>query len=164
LKEHTAIIITEPPGLRPYCRLIFVSAAFVALHRRPIADRQFDALLRGEGSLRVAHRDRPLPGGPQPKLEGDLTPNQVTSTLNSLPQYSAACLPWAHQLAFRPILEKAALSAFSDRPATLPISAASAGERLPFSEAAARPAVARNMPRRFAKMRVTECSVLLEES
>ena len=25
--------------------------------------------------------------------------NQVTSTLNSLPQYSAACLPWAHQVA-----------------------------------------------------------------
>jgi hypothetical protein len=25
--------------------------------------------------------------------------NQVTSTLKSLPQYSAACLPWAHHVA-----------------------------------------------------------------
>ena len=46
--------------------------------------------------------------------------NQVTSTLKSLPQYSAACLPWAHQLTCRPILEKAAFSNFSDRPAILP--------------------------------------------
>ena len=43
--------------------------------------------------------------------------NQVTSTLNSLPQYSAACLPWAHQVACNPALENAALSGFSDRPA-----------------------------------------------
>ena len=43
--------------------------------------------------------------------------NQVTSTLNSLPQYSAACLPCAHQVACNPALENAALSGFSDRPA-----------------------------------------------
>src|SRR6185437_6407892 len=43
--------------------------------------------------------------------------NQVTSTLNSLPQYSAASLPCAHQVACNPALENAALSGFSDRPA-----------------------------------------------
>src|SRR6202011_5940129 len=36
--------------------------------------------------------------------------NQVTSTLNRLPQYSAACLPCAHHVACRPALEKAAFS------------------------------------------------------
>src|SRR5262245_53923651 len=40
---------SSPPGLRPYCRLGFVSAAFVGLHRRPTADGQFDVLLRGRG-------------------------------------------------------------------------------------------------------------------
>src|SRR6476660_1423024 len=87
--------------------------------------------------------------------------NQVTSTLNSLPQYSAACLPWAHQLTCRPIVEKAAFSGFSDRAAALPISAASAGEtlRTPSNEALARPAVARNMSRRFARMSVIEVSL-----
>ena len=40
--------------------------------------------------------------------------NQVTSTLNSLPQASAACLPWAHQVACRPAFENAAFSGFSD--------------------------------------------------
>ena len=53
--------------------------------------------------------------------------NHVTSTLNSLPQYSAACFPCAHHVACRPALEKAAFSGLSDRPATLPISCASAG-------------------------------------
>jgi hypothetical protein len=87
--------------------------------------------------------------------------NQVTSTLNSLPQYSAACLPWA-QLTCRPILEKAAFSGFSDRLANLPISAVSAGEmlRTPSNEALAMPAVARNMSRRFARMSVIEVSLL----
>src|SRR6516225_11221559 len=42
--------------------------------------------------------------------------NQVTSTLNSLPQYSAACLPWAHQVACNPAFENAALSGFDDFP------------------------------------------------
>ena len=46
--------------------------------------------------------------------------NQVTSTLNSLPQNSAACLPWAHQVACRPALENAAFSGFSERPAATP--------------------------------------------
>src|SRR5215471_14954986 len=50
--------------------------------------------------------------------------------VDSLPQYSAACLPWAHQLTCRPILEKAAFSGFSERPPTLPISAASDDEIL----------------------------------
>ena len=45
--------------------------------------------------------------------------NQVTSTLNSLPQYSAACLPCAHQVACRPALEKAAFSGFEERPGFL---------------------------------------------
>src|SRR5580704_1272428 len=52
--------------------------------------------------------------------------NQVTSTLNSLPQYSAACLPWAHQVACSPALEKAAFNGFSDRPAASATSAAKA--------------------------------------
>ena len=65
--------------------------------------------------------------------------NQVTSTLNSLPQYSAACLPWAHQVACRPALEKAAFSGFSERAD----SAASAGLMpSPPSRAVAAPAVA----------------------
>src|ERR1043166_689672 len=50
--------------------------------------------------------------------------NQVTSTLKSLPQNSAACLPCAHQVACRPALENAAFNGFSDRPTA---SAASAG-------------------------------------
>src|SRR5262249_50399166 len=48
--------------------------------------------------------------------------NQVTSTLKSLPQNSAACLPWAHQVACSPAFENAAFSGFSERP----ISAAAA--------------------------------------
>src|SRR5258708_16643829 len=65
--------------------------------------------------------------------------NQVTSTLNSLPQYAAACLPWAHQVACRPALENAAFNGFSERP----ISAASAGLTLnPPNSALAAPAVA----------------------
>src|SRR5258707_1100511 len=65
--------------------------------------------------------------------------NQVTSTLNNLPQYSAACLPWAHQVACRPALEKAAFNGFSERP----ISAASAGlTPNPPNKAVAAPAVA----------------------
>src|SRR5882724_6562884 len=48
--------------------------------------------------------------------------NQVTSTLKSLPQNSAACLPWAHQVACSPAFENAAFRGFSDRP----ISAAAA--------------------------------------
>src|SRR3954447_23428276 len=63
--------------------------------------------------------------------------NQVTSTLSSLPHHSAACLPWAHQVACRPAFENAALSGFSERP----ISAASAGVMpKPASSAAAEPA------------------------
>src|SRR5271168_2967265 len=53
--------------------------------------------------------------------------NQVTSTLNSLPQYSAACLPWAHQVACSPAFENAALSGFSDLPASLAIAEAMSG-------------------------------------
>ena len=53
--------------------------------------------------------------------------NQVTSTLKSLPQYSAAALPCAHQLACRPALENAAFSGFSERPETAAASAAKAG-------------------------------------
>jgi hypothetical protein len=65
--------------------------------------------------------------------------NQVTSTLNSLPQYSAACLPCAHQVACKPALEKAAFKGFSDRP-TL---AASAGlKAAPPMSAVAAPAEA----------------------
>src|SRR6185312_4515072 len=66
--------------------------------------------------------------------------NHVTSTLKSLPHASAACLPWAHQVACRPALEKAALSGFSDRPS----SAASAVVLMPIppSKAPAAPAVA----------------------
>src|SRR6476620_801500 len=41
--------------------------------------------------------------------------NQVTSTLNSLPHHSAACLPWAHHVACRPALENAAFNGFSER-------------------------------------------------
>ena len=53
--------------------------------------------------------------------------NQVTSTLNSLPQYSAACLPWAHQVACRPALENAAFSGLADLPASLAIAAPISG-------------------------------------
>ena len=53
--------------------------------------------------------------------------NQVTSTLNSLPQYSAACLPCAHQVACNPALENAALSGFADLPASLASAAAIIG-------------------------------------
>src|SRR5262245_28207785 len=60
--------------------------------------------------------------------------NQVTSTLKSLPQYSAACLPCAHHVACRPALEKAAFSGFSDLPASLAI-AARAGEKSPAAPA-----------------------------
>ncbi len=65
--------------------------------------------------------------------------NQVTSTLNSLPQYSAACFPCAHHVACSPALEKAAFSGLSDRPATLPISCASAGFMPNAASAAAAP-------------------------
>src|SRR4029077_13623854 len=50
--------------------------------------------------------------------------NQVTSTLSSLPHYSAACLPWAHQVAGSPAFEKAALSGFGDLPTSFAIAAA----------------------------------------
>ena len=64
--------------------------------------------------------------------------NQVTSTLNSLPHHSAACLPWAHQVACRPALENAAFSGFSER-----ATAASAGLMPnPPSRAVAAPATA----------------------
>ena len=53
--------------------------------------------------------------------------NQVTSTLKSLPQYSAARLPWAHQVACSPALEKAAFRGLSGRVVSLAMSAASAG-------------------------------------
>ena len=53
--------------------------------------------------------------------------NQVTSTLNNLPQYSAACLPWAHQVACSPAFEKAALSGFGDLPTSFAIAAATKG-------------------------------------
>ena len=66
--------------------------------------------------------------------------NQVTSTLNSLPQYSAAGLPWAHQVACRPALENAAFSGFSERPAATPANAGPAPS-MP-SVATAPPAVA----------------------
>ena len=55
--------------------------------------------------------------------------NQVTSTLNSLPQNSAACLPWAHQVACRPALENAALSGFSERPISCAMAAAISGSK-----------------------------------
>ena len=86
--------------------------------------------------------------------------NQVTSTLKSLPQYSAACLPWVHQLTSRPMLENAAFSGFSDRPAAFAISAARVGEmpRAPSNEAPARPALACNKSRRFARMSVIKSS------
>ena len=59
-------------------------------------------------------------------LVADSSPsNQVTSTLNSLPQNSAACLPCAHQVACRPALEKAAFSGFSDRPMSAAMAALS---------------------------------------
>ena len=57
--------------------------------------------------------------------------NQVTSTLKSLPQYSAAALPWAHQVACRPALEKAAFSGFSERPAATPAAMAGLMPRTP---------------------------------
>ena len=53
--------------------------------------------------------------------------NQVTSTLNILPHHSAACLPWAHQVACSPALEKAALSGFSERPVSRATDCAMAG-------------------------------------
>ena len=40
--------------------------------------------------------------------------NQVISTFISLPQASAACLPWAHHVACRPAFEKAALSGVAE--------------------------------------------------
>src|SRR5579875_2617090 len=46
----------------------------------------------------------------------------VISTFSSRPQYSAACLPCAHQVACKPALENAALSGLADRA----VSAASA--------------------------------------
>ena len=66
--------------------------------------------------------------------------NQVTSTLNIFPHHSAACLPWAHQVACRPALEKAALSGFADRSTALAASAAMAGSR-PAPSSIAAPAV-----------------------
>src|SRR5215831_8029612 len=62
--------------------------------------------------------------------------NQVTSTLNSLPHHSAACLPCAHQVACRPALEKAAFKGFSDRP-TGPAAKASPRPTVPSTAAAA---------------------------
>src|SRR5271166_517913 len=66
--------------------------------------------------------------------------NQVTSTLNSLPQYSAACLPWAHQVACKPALENAALSGFGERPASLAIAEAMSGLKPNPPNSAAAPA------------------------
>ena len=70
--------------------------------------------------------------------------NQVTSTLNSLPQYSAACLPCAHQVACSPAFENAALSGFSDLPASFAIAEAMSGlnPNPPNSAAAPAPAAA----------------------
>ena len=53
--------------------------------------------------------------------------NQVTSTLNSEPQYSAACLPCAHQVACSPAFEKAAFSGRVALPASLAIAAPISG-------------------------------------
>ncbi len=66
--------------------------------------------------------------------------NQVTSTLKSLPQYSAACLPWAHQVACSPAFENAALSGFSERPASLAIAEAMSGLKPNPPNSAAAPA------------------------
>ena len=61
-------------------------------------------------------------------LVADSSPsNQVTSTLNRLPQNSAACLPCAHQVACRPALENAAFKGFSDRPISCAIAAETKG-------------------------------------
>src|SRR3984885_14810062 len=70
--------------------------------------------------------------------------NQVTSTLNSLPQYSAACLPCAHQVACNPALENAALSGFDDIPAAGAIGAETHGlpPKPPNKAAAPAPAAA----------------------
>ena len=79
--------------------------------------------------------------------------NQVTSTLNRLPQYSAARLPWAHQVACNPALEKAAFSGLDDRLVSFAMSAASAGltPRPPSSAAAPAETVAvRKKSRRLA--------------
>src|SRR5215470_9951836 len=64
--------------------------------------------------------------------------NQVTSTLKSLPQYSAARFPCAHHVACRPAFEKAALSGLLERSVSLAIDAASAaGMPRPPNKAAA---------------------------
>src|SRR4029077_20117737 len=79
--------------------------------------------------------------------------NQVTSTLNRLAQYSAARLPWAHHVACRPALEKAAFSGLGERLVSLAISAARAGltPRLPSRAAApAEAAAVRKKSRRLA--------------
>ena len=47
--------------------------------------------------------------------------NQVTSTLNSRPQYSAASFPCAHQLTCRPMFENAARSRLREWPALAPL-------------------------------------------
>src|ERR1700733_6735020 len=58
-------------------------------------------------------------------LVADSSPsNQVTSTLNNSPQYSAARLPCAHHVACRPALLNAAFNGFEDRPAAFATSAA----------------------------------------
>src|SRR3954452_10111609 len=65
--------------------------------------------------------------------------NQVTSTLNSLPHHSAACLPCAHQVACSPALENAAFNGFSERAAA----ASAAGlAAMPPKRAVAAPATA----------------------
>src|SRR5262249_990759 len=54
------------------------------------------------------------------------------------PQNSAACLPWAHQVACRPAFEKAALSGFSERPISAAMAAPISGSKpIPPSTAAA---------------------------
>src|SRR6516164_8965505 len=65
--------------------------------------------------------------------------NQVISTLNSLPQCSAARLPCAHQVACRPALENAA---FNGLPAFPVASTASAGVTPNLPNNAAPPAAA----------------------
>ena len=52
--------------------------------------------------------------------------NQVTSTLNSLPQNSAACFPCAHQVTCRPMFENAARSRRFGRRLWSPLEASTA--------------------------------------
>src|SRR5262245_8802006 len=69
--------------------------------------------------------------------------NQLTSTLNKLPQYSAAALPWTHQVDCSPPLENAAFNGVDERVAAR----AARTSRAPNADATPATEAAVRMPR-----------------